>query len=374
MNLTRRDALRAAAAAGSAALLSRSLLAFSQAPAASRPAGKRVLVLGGTGFIGPHIVEALTKAGHTVTLFNRGKTNPHLFPDLEKLRGDRLAGDLKTLEGRTFDAVIDDAVFIPRHVNELADVLKHSGQYLFISSLSVLAEDSRPGADESAPTGKLEDPKSEDYRRYYGPLKALCEEASEKRFPGKACVVRPGLIVGPGDTSGRFTYWPVRLARGGEVLAPGDGQDPIQVIDVRDLGAFVAVCVSKQLTGIYNTVGPAEPLLWKQFLEICKESCGKSATLTWVPASFLEEQKVRAWADLPAWLPRTMDGAALASVNCKKAIAAGLTFRPMAEICRDTLAWVNSKPEADRAKLVRAISADAEAKALAAWKAKQAEK
>jgi len=227
------------------------------------PAKKKVLVLGGTGFIGPHIVRALLARGHTVTLFNRGKTHAELFPELEKLHGDR-DGHLEALANRTWDAVIDDAGFAPRIVKMSAELLAPNvQQYVFISTISVYKAFDRPNLDETAPVDTLEDPASEDVKKDYGALKAACEKVVEQAMPGRAANIRPGLIIGPGDPTGRFTHWPSRLAEGGEVLAPGDGSTPVQWIDVRDLAAWLVTVVEQNITGTYNAIGPAEPTTMK---------------------------------------------------------------------------------------------------------------
>ena len=222
------------------------------------PEPKTILMLGGTGFLGPQTVEAALRRGHKVTLFNRGKTRPGLFPDLEKLQGDREKDDLKALEGRKWDAVVDTSANVPRWVKKAAAVLgPNVGHYIYISSISVYADTSKPGIDESAPVATIDDPTTEKIDgRTYGALKALTEKAAETAMPGKVAVVRPGLIVGPEDPSDRFTYWPVRVARGGEVLAPGSPDDPIQLIDVRDLGEFLVRLIEGRTTGVFNALGP----------------------------------------------------------------------------------------------------------------------
>src|SRR5512138_1103393 len=232
-----------------------------------KPARKRILILGGTGFLGPALVEAARAAGHAVTLFNRGKTRPELFPDVEKLRGDR-DGKLDALRGRAWDAAIDTSGYVPRLVGMSARLLAPSvSTYLFVSSISVYGDRVPAGADETAPTAPLEDPSSEDVGKHYGALKAASERAAEAAMPGRVVVVRPGLIVGPGDPTDRFTYWPVRLDRGGEVLAPGDGADPVQLVDVRDVAAFLVLLAAPGEAGAYNAVGPAERLTMRALLE-----------------------------------------------------------------------------------------------------------
>jgi nucleoside-diphosphate-sugar epimerase len=361
----RRDFLGMAAGAmfGAGAILPR---ADGRAPAA-----KTILMLGGTGFLGPQVVEAALRRGHKVTLFNRGKTRPGLFPDLEKLHGDRDKNDLKALEGRRWDAVVDTSANVPRWVKKTAEILgPNIGQYVYISSVSVYADLSKPGADESAPVSTIDDPTTEKIDgRTYGALKALTEKAAETAMPGKVAVVRPGLIVGPEDPSDRFTYWPVRVARGGEVLAPGSPDDPIQLIDVRDLGAFLVRLIEQRTTGVFNALGPDKPLTMGRTLDACKETSQSDAKFAWVSAEFLEKQGVHAWSDMPAWVPSRGESAGFAKVSNSRALAAGLTFRPIGETARATLDWFRTLPEARRSKLRAGLTPDREAKVLAAWKA-----
>jgi 2'-hydroxyisoflavone reductase len=332
-----------------------------------------ILVLGGTGFLGPHVVEAAQALGHTVTLFNRGKTNPHLFPDLEKLHGDRKKGDLSALEGREFDAVIDNSGYLPKHVTQSAELLRTSTQYLFVSSVSAFRDQGKAGLVESDPVAPLTEPDTEDVMTHYGALKGACEQAAEAAMPGRVTVVRPGLIVGPGDESDRFTYWPVRIARGGEVLAPGNPDDPVQFIDVRDLAAFMLVCVEKQLTEVYSAVGPSERLSVKGMLEGCIAALGSNATLTWADAEFLASHQVEPWSQLTVWVPPDSDFGGLGAVNGSAAWAAGLTTRPIGEIAKDTLAWWNALPEERRKEPRAGLPAEREVEVLAAWHARGSE-
>jgi len=334
---------------------------------------KRILILGGTGFLGPALVEVALARGHALTLFNRGKTRPHLFPEVEKLRGDR-DGGLDVLKGRTWDAVIDNSGYLPRLVKASAELLAPAaGHYLFVSSISVYRDDIPPGADETAPVATMADLANEDVRANYGALKARCEQAAEKAMPGRVAVIRPTLIVGPDDPTDRFTYWPVRLVRGGEVLAPGDGLDPVQVVDVRDLAVWMVGVVERKVTGVFNAAGPKETLTMKAMLEGCQAGLGAKAALTWLPAPFLAAQRVAPWDDMPSWIPRGPD-AGMNQVSNARAVAAGLTFRPIADTARDTMAWWKTLPEERRAKLRAGLSADREREVLAAWKAEQAKK
>jgi len=337
----------------------------------ARSEPRRVLVLGGTRFIGPHIVEAALARGHRVTLFNRGKTNPELFPQCEKLRGDR-DGDMSALSGRDWDAVVDTWTDMPRHVRSAAELLRdHVGQYVFVSSLNAVADLSKPNLDESAPKTPLA-AKDEDNAspELFGGRKARCEDLLDELLPKKNTVVRPGLIVGPRDASDRFTYWPVRVARGGEVLAPGTGEDPVQIIDARDLGEFVVHLCEQRTFGLFNVVGPDRKLTMKELLETCRTVSKSNATLTWVDAKFLLEQKVAPWTDMPAWLPSLEPGEGYWTLNVSKAVGAGLRFRPLAESVRDTLAWWATLPEDRRAALKRGLAPEREKEVLAAWHAR----
>jgi 2'-hydroxyisoflavone reductase len=329
----------------------------------------RILILGGTGFLGPHLVAHATARGHTVTLFNRGKTHPGLFADLEKLHGDR-DGKLDALNGRKWDGVIDTSGYVPRVVKMSADLLAPNvRQYVFISSISVFPDDLEPGADENTRVQELTEPGSEDVRRHYGALKALCEKTAEGAMPGRATNIRPGLIVGPGDPTDRYTYWPVRLDRGGEVLAPGSGEDPVQYIDARDLAAFIVHTIEGGVVGVFNATGPEQRLSMKAMLDSCRNAAATPAALTWVPEKFLGEHKVSPWGDMPVWAGTD---AAFAQIDCRRAIAKGLHFRPAAQTARETLAWWKTLPVERRAKLRSGLAADREKEVLAAWKAHKA--
>ena len=265
-----------------------------------------------------------------MTLFNRGQTNPELFPEAEKLRGDR-DGDLSALEGREWDAVIDPTGFVPRVVRDSTELLRGSvGHYVFVSSGSVYAEPYVPGYDESAPTVELEDPASEDVMQDYGALKAACEEVVHEVFPDVHTNVRAGLIVGPHDGSGRYTYWPLRASLGGAVLAPGPPDRLTQFIDVRDLGGWMVDACERRHTGTFNATG--EPVA----LAAALETCGISEPV-WVDEDFLLEQSVGPWMELPLWV--ASNEAAFLQMSVAKAVASGLAFRPLEETARDTLAW-----------------------------------
>lgn len=340
---------------------------------AAKPRRKlRLLILGGTGFLGPHIVETATARGHTMTLFNRGKTNPHLFPELEKLQGDR-KNDLSALAGRKWDAVIDTSGYFPADVERSVKALAANvGQYVFISTISVYAKLDQPGMDESAPLATIADPGTDKITgESYGPLKALCEQAAEAAMPGRVTTIRPGLIVGPGDPTDRFTYWPVRVARGGEVLAPGTPADPTQFIDVRDLAGFIATCIANETFGVFNVDAQAGAINMGTLLDTCGAVAANTATLTWVAAAFLARQNVAPWQDMPAWMPASGDEAGFGRISAVKAKAVGLVYRPLENTVRDTLVWSGTWPPARRARLRAGLSAEREAEVLNAWHARE---
>lgn len=332
-------------------------------------------MLGGTGFLGPHFVEAARKRGHTLTLFNRGKTNPDKFSgedyrDIEQLHGDRKT-DLSALEGeRTWDAVLDTSAYLPADATRSAKLLAPKvKQYLLVSTISVYAKNDVP-SDETSPLAVLSDPNvTEVTGETYGGLKALCEKAAEAELPGRTTVVRPGLIVGPGDNSDRFTYWPARADRGGEILAPGSAQDPTQFIDVRDLAAFLLACIERGHVGIYNADAEPGALTMGALLRESQKAAGKKSTLTWAPADFLEAQKVAPWSDMPVWIPARGEYAGFGRTSVSKARAAGLSYRPLRDTVRDTLAWWRKLPEERRSKPKAGLSAQREGEVLAAWHA-----
>jgi 2'-hydroxyisoflavone reductase len=294
----------------------------------------QLLVLGGTRFLGRALVEDALERGHDVTLFNRGQTNPDLFPEAEKIRGDRTR-DLRALAGREWDAVLDVATFLPRVVRLSVEALRGQvGRYVYVSSVSVYADQSRPPV-EGAEVLALEDPDDE-RPESYGALKAACERIVQEAFGEAATVVRPGLIVGPHDPTDRFTYWPVRVAAGGEVLAPGSPDDPVQFVDVRDLAAWMLDLTERDVGGVFNATG--ESLSFQRLLDECRAVGGSDARFTWVPSDTLLEAGVQEWMGVPLWIASPGWGAAN-RVVVKRAIEAGLRFRPLAETIRDTLAW-----------------------------------
>ncbi|HXK12029.1 MAG TPA: NAD-dependent epimerase/dehydratase family protein [Vicinamibacteria bacterium] len=375
MRTTRRDLLRGLGAAG---------LALSSLPArraVAAPLPLRILILGGTGFTGPYQVRYALARGHKLTLFNRGRRPKEWPAPVEELVGDRNTGDLKALAGREWDVCIDNPTSLPFWVRDAGQVLKRKVRhYVFISTLSVYASDKDPDQDETAPVApyKGKDAMKEtqetlraDVEGLYGPLKALSEKEAETWFPGITTVIRPGLIVGPGDESDRFTYWPVRLDRGGDVLAPGDGKDPVQFVDARDLAEWTIRVAEARSLGTFNAMGPASPLTMAGMLDGIRAAIGSKAALAWVPADFLDQQKVGAWGDMPVWVPGTGDTAGFGRRKNARAIAAGLTFRPLGETAKDTLDWWKALPDDRQSKLRAGLAADREAQVLAAWRAKR---
>ena len=306
----------------------------------------RILILGGTVFLGRALVEAGLARGHGLTLFNRGQSNPGLFPDVEQLHGDR-GEDLSALRGRHWDAAIDTSGYVPRVVRMsaelLADAVEH---YSFVSSLSVYRVGDIVGADEHAPVATLQDETAEEVTgETYGALKALCEQVVEHSMPGRVFVPRPGLIVGPYDPTDRFTYWPHRVAQGGEVLAPGRPGRPIQFIDVRDLAEWIMRMAEAKRAGIYNAIGPTPTVTMGQLLDTSRIISGSAAQLVWVGEQFLAEHNVAPWSELPAWVPEGDPSVAgFMSFDNRKAIAAGLMFRQLEDTVRATLAWDATRP------------------------------
>lgn len=358
--------------AASGVLAASARLGFS-ADKAARPL--RILILGGTQFLGVHITERALARGHTVTLFNRGRTHAELFPQLEKLQGDR-DGKLDALKGRSWDAVIDDSGYVPRHVRLSAELLAPSVRhYLYVSSISAYASFASAN-DESSPLGKLPDESIEKVdENTYGPLKALCEKAVEQVMPGRTTIVRPGYVVGPQDHTDRFTYWPARAARGGEMLVPGAPRDHIQFIDVRDLARFTVGAVERHVAGTFNLVSAPGQFTMGELITACLSSAKALAhpdpppTPTWVTAKFLATHDPTLDADIPIWAPETGDTAALAEVSAARALHGGLTITPIEQTVRDTLSWHLARPEAERVKLKAGLAPAHEQEILAAWHA-----
>jgi 2'-hydroxyisoflavone reductase len=324
-----------------------------------------LLILGGTVFLGRHLVTAAQDRGHHITLFNRGRTNPELFPDVEKIHGNR-AADLDKLDNRRWDAVIDTSGYLPGVVYASAKALAgRVGRYLFISTISVYADFNRLHMDESAPVGRLEQPEQAELsNETYGPLKVHCEDAVQAVYGEQSLVIRPGLIVGPYDPTDRFTYWPMRIAQGGEVLAPEGPHVPIQFIDGRDLAEWCILGTENGLSGVYNATGPAAPYTLGELLTACQVVAGSSADITWVSAAFLAEHQVIPFGELPLWVPEESRG--ISTVDCRRAIAAGVAFRPPEETVQDTLAWRRTLPDAPA--LRAGLTPARESELLAAWR------
>lgn len=329
----------------------------------------KVLILGGTKFVGRTLAESALAAGHDLTLFNRGNTNADLFPDVEKLQGDR-DNDLSALEGRKWDVVIDTCGYIPRAVKTSAELLKDSVEhYTFISSVSVYGPPIVPYADESAKTPVLDDPTIEEVTgETYGPLKRMCEQAAEEAMPGRVLNVRAGLIVGPYDPTDRFTYWPVNIARDEEALIP-PGDSIIKVIDVRDLSEWIIRMAEARKAGIYNVTGPSEPLTYGEVADACVSAADNPATLVEASESFLLENGVNIWSDLPLWVATEQpEFHAIHTINVQKAIRDGLTYRPITQTVKDTLEWYKS--ERGLADPLRSgLAPERKAELLEKWKA-----
>jgi nucleoside-diphosphate-sugar epimerase len=322
----------------------------------------RMLVLGGTQFLGRHVVDAALEHGHEVTLFNRGQTRPELFATVEKLRGDR-DGNLDALRGRSFDAVVDTSGYVPRIVRETLAALDDVGHYTFVSSISVYASLGTP-PNEQSPVAQLAEP-TEDWREAYGELKALCEEAVLERFPD-AFVPRPGLISGPWDPTGRFTYWPRRIADGGRVLAPAPADAAAQLIDVRDLADWIVRAAEDGTSGTFNAVD--RPTTRELMFETCRRVAGSDAEFVWVDGDFLAEHEVGEWMELPLWL-QSPEYAGMLAVDPAAAFAAGLAPRPLAETVQATLDWAQSGDAPDQAPA--GLAPEKEEQVLDDWLSKE---
>ncbi len=384
MTLQRRDVLKLGAFGLAAAAIGVHADARPVAPAKT-DAPLDLLILGGTGLTGPHQVRYALARGHRVTIFNRGRKQPEWPGHVEQLLGDRDVDDYASLRaevarGRRWDAVIDNPSSVPAWIRDAAAVLKgHVGGYTMISSLSAYADNATPGQDESAPLASFDgDALGEtmtslraDMRKYPG-LKAATEAETRRHFGDDATIVRPGLIVGPGDDTDRFTYWPLRLRRGGDVLCPGDGADPVKFVDARDLGEWMVRLAERRIRGTFNAIGPDRDLDMGTLLRGIRAATASDAELVFVPAGFLETQNVSSWTDMPVWVPRDGDSAGFHTRSNAKAIAAGLTFRSLADTVAATLAWYDALPEERRNAGLRAgIKPEREVEVLAAWKARQ---
>lgn len=406
MALTRRTVLASGIGAAAGLALSSGLNpALGAARRPGRAKGLKILILGGTSLTGPQIINAARKNGHTITVFNRGRTEKRkgsVGEDVERLLGDRdpKVGDgLKALEGdRAWDVVVDNSGFYPRHARATAELLsKRAKRYIFVSTISVYQQGMPPNSDESAALATMPDPTSEDMAGglYYGALKALCEQEVQKIYGEHATIIRPGLIVGPGDDTDRFTYWPVRVSKGGEVLAPHAPTEPVQWIDCRDLGEWIVHVAEQEISGTFNAVGPDGGPTMGKLLDASKAASKSDATFTWVPTEFLGEQGVSPWSDMPCWVPSiepTLAG--MSQTSAAKGVAKGLKFRTIEQTVADTLEWWPKELERRRRvtkemietakkdgkeppklgdpEVLRAgIKPEREKSVLAAWKAKQ---
>ena len=370
MGSSRRDFIKAGAAVAAGAGLTGCTEAEKPQAQPKSHQPLEILILGGTGFIGPHMVREALRRGHSVTLFNRGRTNNALFPDLETIKGDRDNG-LDGLVGRKWDAVIDNSGYVPRHVQDSARLLApNCERYLYISTVSVY-EDFTKAIDEDSPLATIEDETIEEVTwETYGPLKALCEKrAAAEIAPDKYTVLRPTYICGPGDKTDRFSYWPVRTSMGGEMLWPGDPVDPVQIVDVRDLANFTIDCLDNNISGTYNMVNPAGSYTMGDLLDDCMGITSNAAEPVWVSADFLTTHDAGPGTGvLPCWHG---GGESALGVSADRALAKGMRHRPERETARDILTWWGTLPEERTSQLRAGLAADKEAEILAAWKESQ---
>lgn len=379
----RRDFIRDAALIGGALAL-RTSRATALPERAAKPLD--ILILGGTGLTGPHQVRYALARGHKVTVFNRGRRNDRLPAGVTELIGDRNLHQLDALKDKTWDAVIDNPTTLPFWVKDAGEILKdRTRQYVFISTISVY-DTSKPqsGVNESSPLVEYAkgDPLAvtqqtlmKDIAELYGAMKTASEREAQKWFGDRTTIIRPTLIVGPGDDSFRFTYWPYRIARGGEILAPGDGQDSLQIIDCRDLAEWTVRMVENATTGTFNAAGPASPMTMAEQLYGIRAAFdgNHDVRFTWAPAEFLEAHGVSAWSDMPTWIPRgTSDHAAMNADN-RRAVGAGLTFRPLAASAVDALEWFRAAPADAQARMLKSagLAPERERAALDAWRETQ---
>lgn len=375
----RRDFIRDLALAGSAIVLG-----MPRATALTSKTNKPLdlLILGGTGLTGPHQVRYALARGHKVTVFNRGRRNDRLPAGVTELVGDRNLHQLDALKEREWDVVIDNPTTLPFWVKDVGEVLKNkTKQYVFISTISVY-DTSKPQPRVNVSSPLVEYAKGDplvvtpqdfmkDIAGLYGAMKTASEREAKKWFGDRTTIIRPTLIVGPGDESFRFTYWPYRIAKGGEILAPGDGQDPVQIIDCRDLAEWTIRMVENGTTGTFNAAGPASPMTMAEQLHGIRAAFdgNRDIRFTWMPADFLEGQKVTAWGDMPTWIPRSDPESAGMNVENHRAVAAGLTFRPLAITAVDALDWFNAASPDAKARMLKSagLSAERERATLDAW-------
>ena len=388
--VNRRDFVKAGAASAAALALAGERAYARERVIEKAPAPLKILILGGTGFTGPHQVLYATQRGHQVTVFNRGRRQADLPKSVEHLQGDRNAPDgVAALKGdRKWDVIIDIPTTLPKWVHDAGQALQgRARQYIFISTISTYASYPKAGMDEDSELAKYEgteDPLTlppDAAGRLYGPLKVLSEKEAEKWFPGKTTVIRPGLIVGPGDPSDRFTYWPVRIARGGDVLVPGNGKDPVQIIDARDLAEWVIHMAETNTTGIYNATGPRSELTMGEMVAGIRAAFpgDLDAKFTWVDHEFLTKNSIRGWSHMPVWVAPRANNDGWSRVSIARALSKGLTFRPLAVTAKDTLEWNKTRPaaeqlipKADRLAQGPGIPPEKEAELLAAYRSTKA--
>lgn len=341
---------------------------------------KTLLVLGGTRFLGPAVVDAALERGYEVTLFNRGRSNPHLYPDLEKLRGDRDTGDLDALKGRSFDVVVDTSAYLPAHARAVGEILAENvGHYVVISTCSVYAQGEEQIVTEDSPVMSISDEDIDKVKRigdvyrvgggqYYGPLKVLCERALEELMPGRVTSLRPGVIAGRDDPSDRLPYWVVRPTQGGEVLVPNVPDLGIQFTDVRDLGEFSVDFAEQRKAGIFNSIGFKDTLTLKELVHACRDVMEVECSFTWVDEDFLLERQVRPFVELPFWLPAPY----ARRFENKKGLAAGMRFRPISETIRETADWHFEERGADYRWRTYGMQPEREKALLEEWHARDA--
>jgi len=327
-----------------------------------------ILMIGGTRFVGKHCAELLLAKGHSVTVFHRGKT-ASVLPGAHEIIGDR-DGDLSVLQTRQWDAVIDTCGYVPRVVKKSCDALQNNTRrYIFISTISVYAEFNKPGLTEDSALAVIDDPQTEVVdERTYGALKVLCEQVINETFGDNATIVRPGLIVGPDDYTDRYTYWIRRVAQGGRIVAPDEKEMHTQYVDVRDLAAFTVLLLEKGIGTTVHVTGPEKPLTLGEHLSLCKDMLNKDAEFVWMPAKFLEEQKVGPWMDMPLWIPQESDMSGLDRVDISKALSLGLKCRPIADTIRDTSVWDTSR---EQLPMKAGLSPEREQSVLAQWDARK---
>jgi 2'-hydroxyisoflavone reductase len=362
MNMTRRNVIKACC--GTALALAAGRIAAHADP-------RTMLILGGTGFIGPHLTEQAMARGWKVTHFNRGKRDPDGVADVETLHGDR-KGQLDALKGRRWDAVIDNTGYIPKFVKMSADLLApNTGYCLFISSISAYASFAKPN-DEDSPTGVLENLEQEEItNETYGPMKALCEQYTRDAYGARCSIVRPGYIVGPLDPTDRFTYYPVRVARGGEMAVPGTPDDPVQIVDVRDLVRFMLDLTERRVSGNFNAVTPPGELTQGKVVESCKRVSGADTKFTWIDEDWLQQFLKPEELRFAPWNPVRGEEAGASLTGIKRSLAEGLRARPLDETVRDTLAWHETRPAERKAALRSGLTPEREAELLAAWHARK---